>query len=169
MAFSLLFLAILATGVGSAYYHLDPSDERLFWDRLPITLGFTSLLAIIIGDRLGSAIGSRLLGPLCMIGVATALYWRWAGDLRPYALAQFLPLLAIPLLIALFPPRHSHSHLVIAALGCYGVAKVCELLDAPLYSATAHLLSGHTLKHLAAAIATLLLVMLPVRRTLLDL
>jgi hypothetical protein len=30
-----IFLGIFLTGVGSSYYHWDPSDRTLFWDRLP--------------------------------------------------------------------------------------------------------------------------------------
>src|SRR5215468_12296437 len=35
-----LFLGILLTGFGSAYYHLDPNDSTLFWDRLPMAISF---------------------------------------------------------------------------------------------------------------------------------
>ena len=34
----LLFLGIFLTGFGSAYYHLEPSDQTLFWDRLPMAM-----------------------------------------------------------------------------------------------------------------------------------
>ncbi|MGA8954423.1 MAG: hypothetical protein WB503_03410, partial [Pseudolabrys sp.] len=37
-AIDVLFLGILLTGFGSAYYHLDPNDRTLFWDRLPMAI-----------------------------------------------------------------------------------------------------------------------------------
>src|SRR5882757_1198304 len=46
-----LFAGIFLTGFGSAYYHWSPNDGTLFWDRLPITLGFTAILSGIIAER----------------------------------------------------------------------------------------------------------------------
>ena len=43
----LLFLGIFLTGFGSAYYHLEPSDRTLFWDRLPMAIGFMAIFAIV--------------------------------------------------------------------------------------------------------------------------
>src|ERR1700675_4653056 len=37
----LFFVGVALTGIGSAYYHLAPSDSRLPWDLLPMTLSFT--------------------------------------------------------------------------------------------------------------------------------
>jgi hypothetical protein len=65
---------------------------------------------------------------------------------------QFYPLLTIPLLIWLFPARYTHAGYVFVALGWYLLAKGLEthFLDHAIYSA-GRLVSGHTLKHLAAA------------------
>lgn len=40
---AMLFLGILLTGFGSAYYHWYPNDDTLFWDRLPMTLVFMAI------------------------------------------------------------------------------------------------------------------------------
>ena len=42
------FLGVLLTGVGSSYYHWDPNDDTLFWDRLPMTLSFAAILALVV-------------------------------------------------------------------------------------------------------------------------
>jgi hypothetical protein len=42
----ILFLGIFLTGFGSSYYHWNPNDSTLVWDRLPMTLGFMAILAI---------------------------------------------------------------------------------------------------------------------------
>jgi hypothetical protein len=151
----LLFFACVAlVGPGSAWYHLAPSNGSLLWDRLPMAGGFAALLVAALAERIGPA-ASRLLWPLVLAAVATVLYWAateaaGVGDLRPYAFAQYYPLIAIPLLLALFPERYTRSLPWIAALGLYGVAKLAEATDALLLEAAG--LSGHTLKHLLAAL-----------------
>ena len=41
---TVLFAGIFLTGFGSSYYHLDPNDSTLFWDRLPMTICFAQAL-----------------------------------------------------------------------------------------------------------------------------
>ncbi len=154
--YAVLFLGVGLTAFGSAYYHLDPTNDRLVWDRLPMALAFMGLFDAILGERLGVAVGRRMLLPLLAVGLGSVWYWHWTeqqghGDLRPYYLVQFYPILGIPLLLLLFPPRYTRTGGLIVALGWYVLAKVCEHpLDASLFS-LGHVVSGHTLKHLAAA------------------
>ena len=147
-----LFLGILLTGFGSAYYHWNPNDRTLFWDRLPMALSFMAILAIAIEKRLNAKLGAVLLWPLIAIGVFSLLLWRWTGDLRLYVWVQFFPCLALPLLFVLFPPKYSGTSYWFVAAALYGLAKLLELYDAAIFS-VGSLLSGHTLKHLAAAAA----------------
>ena len=91
--------------------------------------------------------------------MASVIYWDWterqgAGDLRPYLIVQFFPLAALPLLFLFLPARYTGTGDLIAALGCYVVAKVLELLDGQLY-AQGGIVSGHTLKHLVASLGAL--------------
>lgn len=32
------YIGVAAVGFGSAYYHLQPNDSTLVWDRLPVSL-----------------------------------------------------------------------------------------------------------------------------------
>jgi hypothetical protein len=153
-----LFAGVLLTGFGSSYYHLAPSNGRLVWDRLPMTVAFMGFFASMIGERIGVRAGARLLGPLVWLGIAGVLTWhlgeqRGVGDLRLYGLVQFYPLLTIPLLIYLFPARYTRAGDVFVALGWYLLAKGLEVgfVDHGLFAA-GRLVSGHTLKHLAAAL-----------------
>ena len=149
----LLFLGIFLTGFGSSYYHLEPNDQTLFWDRLPMAISFMSILAITIEEHVDRRAGAILLWPLIAIGIASLLVWRWTGDLRLYAWVQFFPCLALPLIFLLFAPKFSGTiYWLIAAL-LYALAKLFEFYDGAIYSATGSILSGHTLKHLAAAAA----------------
>lgn len=150
-------LGAILTGFGSSYYHLQPSNDRLLWDRLPMTLCFMSLLALVIRERLSVRWGDRLLLPLVVLGMFSVFYWHWGeqrgtGDLRLYAIVQFYPLLAIPLLLWLRPARYTRSYELFVAVGWYALAKVAEALDATIYG-LGQLISGHTIKHILAAVA----------------
>lgn len=158
LAFLVLFTSVALTGVGSAYYHLAPSTATLFWDRLPMTAAFASLTALALGERVSPRAGPWLLAVLVVIGVASVVSWRrgelaGAGDLRLYILVQFLPMVLIPLALALFPARWLRARDLLGVLGWYALSKLFEALDAPIF-ALAGIVSGHTLKHLAAATAT---------------
>jgi len=153
----IFFAGVALTAFGSAYYHLQPDDARLVRDRLPMTLGFMSLLAATLDERISVKTGTRLLVPLLTFGIASVLYWNvtlahGAGDLRPYVLAQFGSLLVLLLLVALFPPRYTRGADLIVSLLIYALAKVCEAADRPIFN-LGSFVSGHTLKHISAAVS----------------
>jgi hypothetical protein len=148
-----IFGGIFLTGFGSAYYHWDPNDGTLFWDRLPMALAFSAILAKVVGERIDERAGALLLWPLLALGVFSLLWWRWTGDLRLYGWVQFFPCLALPVLFVLFAPKYTGTGYWLAAAAFYALAKVFEYKDEAINSALGQLLSGHTLKHLAAAAA----------------
>lgn len=172
LAYYLFFLGLFLTGFGSGWYHLAPTTERLFWDRLPMALSFMPFLSIVISERVEAKWGIALLPILLILGSASVIYWhlgeeRGSGDLRFYLLTQFFPMLAIPLFLLLFPPRYSHSHYFWLVLGGYGLAKIAELLDEWILSMNG-LVSGHNIKHVLAALGAFFLIpMLKARRLLL--
>jgi Ceramidase len=145
-----LFSGFLLTGFGSSYYHWNPSDETLFWDRLPMTLCFMAILAHAIEERIDARVGALLLWPLLGVGLLSLLLWRWTGDLRLYVWVQFFPCLALPILFLMTPAKYTGLKYWIIAAVLYALAKVFELYDREVYSATV-VISGHTLKHFAAA------------------
>jgi hypothetical protein len=153
--YALFFLGTALVGVGSGYYHLAPSNATLLWDRLAMTIAFMPFFAAMLGERLSLGVGRRTLLPLLILGPGSVLYWYGTellgrGDLRPYALVQFLPLLLLPVLLLGFPSPLAGSGYLWGALGAYGIAKLFEWQDAPLF-ALLGMGGGHTLKHLAAA------------------
>jgi hypothetical protein len=155
------FFSVILVGFGSAYYHLQPSNTTLVWDRLPMTMGFAALTACVLDERIGGEIGRKLFLPLVFSGLFSVIYW-WAtelagaGDLRFYILTQYLPMLLIPAVLLLFPRPWRHSKFYWLLLCCYSMAKFFELHDAVVFKLTHQMLSGHTLKHLAAAAGILL-------------
>ena len=105
-----------------------------------------------------------MLPPLVAIGVLSVAYWHATDDLRPYALVQFLPLVAIPVLLSAFDPAFTHGAWQMYALGWHAAAKVFEALDVPIFQATGGRVSGHTLKHLAASVVPLCMAYMVVAR-----
>ena len=87
-----LFLGILLTGFGSAYYHWNPNDRTLFWDRLPMALSFMAILAIAIEERLNAKLGAVLLWPLIAIGVLSSLAVALDGRSSPLRLGAIFSL-----------------------------------------------------------------------------
>lgn len=158
LAYVVFFSGVMLTALGSAYYHLVPANEPLAWDRLPMTIGFAGLFAIIVGEFVSARAGRVLVIPLLIIGTVSVEYWIWtesrgAGDLRPYVLFQFLPMLLVPVILLLYKPAIGHARYFWAMLGFYALSKITEFFDAEIFAAGG-LVSGHTLKHLFAAAAT---------------
>lgn len=152
----ILSVGVALTCFGSAYYHLAPDNTRLVWDRLPMTLGFMSLLSALVMERVNLRAGLVSMGPLLILGPASVAQWylsemRGAGDLRIYLMVQFYTLFLILLILWLFPARYTRGVDLVVAMGFYVLAKIFELLDWQILS-LGHIVSGHTLKHLAAAL-----------------
>jgi hypothetical protein len=162
-ALATLFFGLVLTSVGSAYYHLDPDNQRLVFDRLPMIVAMAGVLSAVIADRFGGATAWSLAG-LMAIGLWTVHEWSVSeqlgrGDLRWYALYQGLIFLVGALLLALFPSRNGATPAFVVAGAGNIAAKLFELLDKPIY-ALGGIVSGHTLKHLSAGLAFLPLVFL---------
>jgi hypothetical protein len=72
-----------------------PNTTTLFWDRLPMTVTFMSMVSIIFCEKIDERLGYALLFPLCLIGIGSVSWWSfteshpdWAGDLRIYILGN---------------------------------------------------------------------------------
>jgi hypothetical protein len=156
VAYFVFFVGALLTAVGSAYYHLEPGNQTLVWDRLPMTVAFMGLFAVVVGECISPRTAIKLLLPLLAAGIASVLWWAWtesngAGDLRFYGLVQFLPFVLIPLMLVMYP---ASRHFVLCMVGLallYTLAKLCELFDHQVYQALGGVVGGHALKHLFAA------------------
>lgn len=155
--YRLFFIALGLTALGSSWYHLAPDNARLVFDRLPIALACAGLLAAVWRETLGSP--RWLVWALGAAAIVSVAWWRHTdllglGDLRPYLLLQILPLILVPLLQHLAGRPRQERLMFAAAIGLYVLAKICELADRPMLDALSFL-SGHTLKHLLASLAAL--------------
>ncbi|MFW9610862.1 MAG: hypothetical protein ACMV0J_01535 [Fluviibacter sp.] len=167
----IFFIGVTLTAAGSAYYHLAPDNETLFWDRLPMTIAFMGLVCAQIVDRVSVRGGLRLLVPALIIGAASVIYWRWterlgAGNVLPYGILQGYAVLVL-LLLALFnPSRYTRGQDIFWVFGWYMLSKVLETFDHQLMWLDQGIVSGHTLKHLAAAAAGLVVCRMLTKRKL---
>lgn len=152
------FIGLIITGFGSSYYHWNPNNATLVWDRLPMTLSFMAFFTIILGENISLGLGKRLFYPLLLIGILTVVYWFMTessgrGDLRPYVLVQFLPVILIPLILWLYPSPFSGQRYIVFVLIAYIIAKLMEHFDHEIYEQLGFM-SGHPIKHVVAAIGT---------------
>jgi hypothetical protein len=162
LCYGVFFVGVLLTAFGSTYYHLAPSNQTLFWDRLPMTVAFAALFTIVITELMAPTNGPRFLVPFLIIGIGSVFYWRWTesagmGDLRPYAGVQFLPMLLIPAILWSRRGASTLVHYVWFMIGFYVAAKLFEYYDSAILSVVG--VSGHSLKHVCAALAPMVLVL----------
>jgi hypothetical protein len=168
--FAVFFVGVLLTALGSGYYHLAPDNETLFWDRLPMTIAFMGLVASQIVDRINVRAGLRLLLPMLLLGFASVIYWRatermGAGNVMPYAVLQGYSVFVLLLLAWTSPSRYTRGNDIYWVFGWYLLSKLLETFDRQVLAMN-HLVSGHTLKHLAAAAGAFVVCYMLLRRTL---
>lgn len=154
----LFFIALLATGLGSAWYHQSPDDLSLFWDRLPLSLVLVSATALLLAERTeADRSGAWLLAVWLLAGPAAAIYWHVTesmgiGDLRPY-LALHAMLIVVPPIAFLLPARYTHTSGYVIALALYLIGYLGDRFDHQVYALTGELVSGHNIKHVATGAA----------------
>lgn len=143
------FWGFVGTALGSAYYHLNPSDGGLAVDRYGMVVAFAGLLGLVAASRISERASHLLVASGLVLGTGAVAFWQSAGSLTPYALVQFggLALVLAMLCAPTHAPEPAWGLLVVA----YAVAKACEHWDAQVYELTCALVSGHTLKHVIAA------------------
>lgn len=158
--YRVLFAGILLIGFGSSYYHLAPDNNHLVWDRIPMTIVFMAFLSAVIAECISIKTGRLLLFPLVILGIASVLWWNYTeqtghGDMRLYGFVQFYPVIVIPVILILFPsPVNAKAwRSLMWVVIWYIFAKLFEHFDKEIY-ASIRFISGHSLKHIAAAIAT---------------
>ena len=86
---NLLFIHLLLLAIASSYYHLNPSDDTLFWDFLMI-----ATTSMIIFTMMSETKNGKLF---YLLGILSVIYWKMTGDLRLYLII----LIGLPLYIVL--------------------------------------------------------------------
>lgn len=161
LAYVALFFGTTLVAFGSGYYHLWPDNQTLVWDRLPMTIAFMGLFSVVISEYISIKLGKILLVPLLALGLWSVFYWHFTeandqGDLRFYAIVQFFPMLAIPIILLTFKSSFSQASGYWWLLVAYIAAKVFEHFDTVIHDLLV-VVSGHSIKHVAAAIGVYIL------------
>lgn len=161
------FIGALATAVGSSYYHWAPNNQTLVWDRLPMAIMFMGLFSAVVAERVEPLAARYLTLPLVAFGVATVVNWNVTehlglGDLRLYAVVQFFPILCVPVILRVFPPRYTNGADLLISIGWYALAKVFETFDLAVYTNIG--VSGHTIKHVLCGVSVYWVVLMLKRR-----
>ena len=152
-SWTVFFFGVLLVAIGSGWYHWNPNNATLAWDRLPMTVAFMALFAAVLAEHIRPEIERSLLRGAVAVGIFSVVWWHYTDDLRPYAWVQFAPLLALVFVVIAFPGRYSHRGYLLLGLVFYAAAKVAEFYDRAIFDATAAAISGHSVKHLLAAVA----------------
>ena len=163
-----LFIGFVLTALGSSYYHYRPSNETLVWDRLGMTVAFMGFFSSVISELISRSVAKVLLPLLLVLGAFSVFYWGWTeqtgeGDLRLYGLVQFLPILLIALMLFLYQAPPGYLHAVVYLGLCYLAAKLLEHFDVPVFEIL-RVVSGHSLKHVFAALGGVYLIIMLLRR-----
>jgi hypothetical protein len=148
----LIALGIIGTAIGSAWYHLNPTDATLFWDRLPLTIASAGVLGAAMSQRLGEGVGRWALTVLPLAGIWSVVYWKSTGDLSLYALLQLGGFATLAALLVFARDRGDPIPWLWVVV-FYAAAKIAEAGDQAIWNATSGLVAGHALKHLLAAAA----------------
>jgi hypothetical protein len=154
-AYHLLVLSAILTAFGSAYYHWEPSNERLVWDRAPMAVLATGAVALVLADRVTPALGQASLWPIGLLAASGVALWGVTealgrGDLWLYLLVRIGAGVGTLALLIVRRSRHTAAKWVSAAVACDALETLAERLDWQIWHATAGSLSGHNLKHLLA-------------------
>ncbi|MDH5657187.1 MAG: hypothetical protein OEZ34_14850 [Spirochaetia bacterium] len=156
-AWNFCFIGVAMIAFGSAYYHFNPDNTALIWDRLPMAVGFMGLFSALIGENINLKLGRHLLLPSLAAGLLSIVYWQMHDDLRFYIWVQGIPLLLILVSAFFFKSHYSHRQYLIYGLMLYILAKLFELFDREIYEWFSSTAGGHSLKHLSSAAAVFIL------------
>jgi hypothetical protein len=149
----LFSFAILGTAFGSGYFHFAPTPYSLFWDQLPMSIGFASFLGIVLADRFNPKAGLLAAGVLSILGPLSVWNIYYGSHETAYYLSLQFGTLIFAILFLLFTRQRSlNTKMILVGVFTYILAKVFETYDAKLFQEL-HVISGHSLKHIAATVA----------------
>lgn len=147
------FAGLVLTGFGSAWYHWAPDATGLVLDRLGMAVTFAGALSLAVVERVGQGPARPALWVALSFAVVSAALPQLLGHVLPWAVVQFGGVALIAWAALQRPTSGAIGVRFGALIAWYAMAKALELADAAVFHATGELVSGHSLKHLAAALA----------------
>ena len=147
------FIGLLLTAAGSAWYHGAPDPFGLALDRLGMAVTFAGAIALAVAERIGPRPAVTTLGLVLLMASISAWLPLTHGNVLPWVVVQFGGM-ALIVAMALRAPRPGALGVNLGALiAVYALAKLLEMGDEVVFHATGDTVSGHSLKHVAAAFA----------------
>lgn len=150
---ALFFAGLLLTAGGSAWYHWQPDAAGLAVDRNGMAVAFAGLLGLAAAGRVSERAGAALGLAVLLLAPFSIRSWSLSGDLLPWAVLQFGGVALLAWLALLRPRYWALDIRWVLVIVAYAAAKALEMNDHEVYRLTSELVSGHTLKHLVAALA----------------
>lgn len=144
-----LRVSVAAIAIGSGAYHASPGDELLALDWAPIGLTLMLFAATVVDLRV-----AFVLAPALALG--SIAYWlatggtRSGGNMAPYVVLQAAGVF-VPPFIALIAPCRVRASWLFVGVACFMLARAAAAYDRQLLEAIG--LSGHSIKHIIAALA----------------
>jgi hypothetical protein len=153
-----LFINLCLVALGSIYYHLNPNNFTLVFDRIPIALILVFFFEIMIFERISQRASTYLLTPLLIFAFFSVIYWYYTelgvrGDLRLYAFLHIFIIILSIIIFFLYKPVYTNNYYLSLALILFLTSKIVEFFDYQIFFVSKQLISGHTLKHVFAALA----------------
>jgi hypothetical protein len=147
------FIGLILTCLGSSYYHYAPSDFGLMMDRLGMAVAFAGVISLAAGSRLGTVVSERATPVLLILAPMSAMAAYTLHNVLPWAVVQFGGM-ALIIWLACLPRQPALPAIHLGALiALYALAKLFESQDTQVFELTQGLISGHSLKHIAASLA----------------
>jgi len=152
---ALFFAGLLLTAAASSWYHLQPDNAGLVFDRLGMTVAFAGLIGLAAAGRISARAGLLLAGTVLLLGPSSIGVWFITGNIFPWAVLQFGGMALVLWLACLKPPAGAWPIGWLGVIVIYTAAKLLELGDQQVFELTGHWVSGHSLKHIVASFAAL--------------
>jgi hypothetical protein len=153
---AVFFCGLLATSVGSSWYHLQPDHTGLAVDRLTMAIAFAGLLGVAACERISARSSMALMMFTVLAGPLSLWHSTLTGNILPWAVVQFG---GLAILIGLsFVKTQASAVSLPWIVAIYALAKFFEHFDVQVFELTGHLVSGHTLKHLVASLVIFVVV-----------
>ena len=146
----------LLLAAGSAYYHWNPNNETLVWDRGTMVVGFTVIFMDSMWRyRIFNDSKKATKFSVCFFAfVGSVVLWSRTGILEPYVLVQFFTMFVM-VIIALTRLKAVNGRALFGLFIFYAIAKFFEHYDIQTWLFLHEIISGHTIKHLCYAAALL--------------
>jgi hypothetical protein len=151
--FCLSFIGLSLTTAASGFYHFAPNNYGLSIDRLGMTSAFAGVIGLAIASRISDRAGLIAAFAILILAPFSIAHWYQSDNLWLWSVFQGGGLVALALL-ALCPAAEKGIRIQLGwIIALYVLAKILEVSDHPIYDWSQQTVSGHSLKHLAAAAA----------------